>query len=92
MASAVPQPSDPFGLPMRSLAEAQTLVREVEALLSQRQLSLRPPPPVPIACCGRGCSECVWQGYYKALSGWRDQARTLCSDGPIPAAEAALRP
>ncbi len=90
MMSATTQLPDPFGLPMKSLADAQTIVREIEALLGQRKLSLRPPPPVPIACCGRGCNECVWQGYYEALAGWRDQARALCDDGPA-AADAAGR-
>ena len=68
---------DPFSLPMNNLADAQALVRAIEALLSQRGLSLRPPPPVPDTCCGRGCNGCVWQGYYAALTYWRDQAREL---------------
>ncbi len=62
---------------MNDLADAQTLVRAIEAWLSQRSLSLRPPPPVPETCCGRGCNGCVWQGYYAALTYWRDQAREL---------------
>ena len=82
---------DPFCLPMKCLDDAQTIVREIEALLSQRKLSLRPPPPVPTACCGRGCGNCVWQGYYEALAGWRDQARILCGDGPVAAADVAHR-
>ncbi len=68
---------DPFSLPMNNLADAQALVRTIEALLSQRGLSLRPPPPVPNTCCGRGCNGCVWQGYYAALTYWRGQAREL---------------
>jgi len=77
---------DPFALPMNNLDDAQTIVREIEAMLGQRQLSLRPPPPVPSACCGVGCSNCVWQGYFAALAGWRDQARILCAGaGPSPA-------
>jgi len=40
---------------MNSLADAQTIVRETEALISQRRLCHRPPPPVPTVCCGRGC-------------------------------------
>lgn len=84
-------PNDPFYLPMRSLDDAQTIVREIEALLRQRQLSLRPPPEVPTTCCGVGCGHCVWQWYYEALANWRDQARTLCGDGPVAAADAACR-
>ena len=62
---------------MNSLADAQTIVRETEALLSQRMLCHRPPPPVPTVCCGRGCNGCVWEGYYAALARWRDDAREL---------------
>ncbi|MFP8778885.1 oxidoreductase-like domain-containing protein [Hydrogenophaga sp. RWCD_12] len=36
--------------------------------------TLRPPPPEPTSCCGRGCNGCVWEGYYAALAGWRDDA------------------
>lgn len=92
MMSASNQSPDPFGLPMKCLADAQTIVREIEALLGQRKLRLRPPPPVPIGCCGLGCSSCVWQGYYEALAGWRDQARALLrGDGPVAGADAACR-
>ncbi|WP_294251096.1 oxidoreductase-like domain-containing protein [Propionivibrio sp.] len=38
---------------------------------------MRQPPPVPNTCCGRGCNGCVWQGYFEALSYWRDQASEL---------------
>jgi hypothetical protein len=76
---------DPFALPMNNLDDAQTIVREIEALLSRHKLSLRPPPPVPGTCCGVGCGNCVWQGYYAALASWRDQARILCAEaGPRP--------
>ncbi|MEF8721107.1 MAG: oxidoreductase-like domain-containing protein [Candidatus Accumulibacter delftensis] len=68
---------DAFCRPLRNLADAQSIVGEIEALLSTRQLSLRLPPPVPNTCCGRGCNGCVWQGYYQALGYWRDQARAL---------------
>lgn len=36
------------------------------------EVSLRPPPPEPTTCCGRGCNGCVWDGYYTALGYWRD--------------------
>lgn len=77
MMSAMNKLLDPFSIPMRSLDDAQLIVREIEALLSKRNLSLRPPPPVPTTCCGRGCNGCVWQGYYEALAYWREQAEKL---------------
>ena len=67
----------PFCLPMKNLDDARIVVREVEALLVQRKLSLRPPPPVPDSCCGRGCNGCVWEGYFEALAYWREQARAI---------------
>ena len=36
--------------------------------------ALRPPPPEPTTCCGRGCNGCVWEGYYTALRYWCDDA------------------
>ena len=39
--------------------------------------ALRPPPPEPTTCCGRGCNGCVWDGYYTALGYWRDDALDL---------------
>lgn len=77
MMSDAPLLPDPFDLPINDLANAQTLVSQIEALLSARRLIQRPPPPVPTTCCGRGCNGCVWQGYFEALRYWRDQAREL---------------
>jgi len=77
MMSATNMFFDPFSLQLKSLDDAQIIVREIEALLSQRNLSLRPPPPAPTTCCGRGCNGCVWQGYYEALAYWREQAERL---------------
>ena len=41
--------------------------------------ALRPPPPEPDSCCGRGCNGCVWDGYYHALRYWCDDALALIS-------------
>ncbi|WP_416142329.1 oxidoreductase-like domain-containing protein [Hydrogenophaga sp.] len=35
---------------------------------------MRPPPPEPTTCCGRGCNGCVWEGFYEALHHWRVDA------------------
>lgn len=69
---------DPFDRPPpRNVDDARALIDAIEARLAARGLVLRPPPPEPTACCGRGCPGCVWQGYYAALLGWRDAARNL---------------
>jgi len=39
--------------------------------------TLRAPPPEPTSCCGRGCNGCVWEGYYAALTFWREDALAL---------------
>lgn len=68
---------DCFSRRPKDIDDARLLIAEVDALLAARRLTLRPPPPEPTACCGRGCGGCVWQGYYEALLGWRDAAREL---------------
>jgi len=63
---------------LADLAAAQAVVAYLRALAQQRGIALdqvlRPPPPEPTACCGRGCNGCVWEGYYTALRLWRDEA------------------
>ncbi|MFW5330596.1 oxidoreductase-like domain-containing protein [Hydrogenophaga sp. ZJX-1] len=43
---------------------------------------MRPPPPEPTACCGRGCNGCVWEGFYEALHHWRVDALALLGSLP----------
>ena len=47
-----------------------TLTRHAQAL----GLTLRPPPPEPTACCGRGCNGCVWEGFLAAATFWQEDA------------------
>jgi len=34
-------------------------------------LTLRPAPPEPTGCCGRGCNGCVWEGFFAAAAFWQ---------------------
>ena len=46
--------------------------------------ALRPPPPEPQTCCGRGCNGCVWEGFYAALAHWRLEAMALLAGVKVP--------
>ena len=39
--------------------------------------AVRPPPPEPSTCCGRGCNGCVWESYDAALMFWYEDAGAL---------------
>ncbi len=64
----------PLFLPVTDRAAAQALCNALYAQATQLGLALRPPPPEPTTCCGRGCNGCVWEGYYDAVAYWRDDA------------------
>jgi hypothetical protein len=53
---------------------AIVLLRSLQQRAQAAGVALRPPPPEPTSCCGRGCNGCVWEGYYTALGYWRDDA------------------
>lgn len=53
---------------------ARALLRTLQQRAQAAGVALRPPPPEPTSCCGRGCNGCVWEGYYTAVACWRDDA------------------
>ncbi|MBA4262052.1 MAG: hypothetical protein C0443_08590 [Comamonadaceae bacterium] len=72
---------DPANVRLADLPTVHALIAHLRQLARLRGLdldtSLRPPPPEPTTCCGRGCNGCVWDGFYEALHRWRTDALAL---------------
>jgi hypothetical protein len=72
---------EPATVPLGDLPTAHALVAHLRGLAQRRGIdldtALRPPPPEPTTCCGRGCNGCVWEGFYEALHHWRMDALAL---------------
>ncbi|PXW93799.1 oxidoreductase family protein [Sphaerotilus hippei] len=60
--------------------EAEALIEAVQARAARQGIELPAPPEVPVSCCGRGCTECVWSFYYSEVTYWRDEAMLRWAD------------
>lgn len=64
---------DPLQAPASALAW-QGVFTALQQRAQDAGVPLRPPPPEPTSCCGRGCNGCVWEGFYAAADYWREEA------------------
>lgn len=61
--------------PVPPLTQARAQIALWQQRAAQAAVPLRPPPPEPATCCGRGCNGCVWEGFYGALQFWCEDAQ-----------------
>lgn len=65
---------------LTDLDTARSAFRALQERAASQGLALRPPPPEPTTCCGRGCNGCVWEGFYAAANYWQDEALLILQD------------
>lgn len=57
-----------------TLAATLAMFARLQAQAAATGVVLRPPPPLPTTCCGRGCNGCVWEAFYAAAQYWQEEA------------------
>lgn len=65
---------------LTDLDQARSAFQALQERAASQGLTLRPPPPEPTSCCGRGCNGCVWEGFYAAANYWREEALLILED------------
>ncbi|MEG0676590.1 MAG: oxidoreductase-like domain-containing protein [Comamonas sp.] len=73
---------------LQPLSQAQAQIALWTGRAAALQLSLRPPPPQPTSCCGRGCNGCVWEGFFDALQFWCEDAEQAVTEAAAAAMHA----
>ncbi|MCA0212198.1 MAG: oxidoreductase-like domain-containing protein [Proteobacteria bacterium] len=63
-----------------TVEDARALFARLQAQAGEQGVPLRPPPPEPTTCCGRGCNGCVWEGWYAAVAFWHEDALAALAD------------
>lgn len=76
-------PLSPSALQFTDLPGARATFATLQAHAALQSIELRPPPPEPTSCCGRGCHGCVWEGFFAAAQYWRDEAVLLLHIEPM---------
>ncbi|WP_409997541.1 oxidoreductase-like domain-containing protein [Curvibacter sp. APW13] len=68
--------------PLQCAEDADQMFQGLQTLANARGVTLRPPPPHPTSCCGRGCNGCVWEGFLAAAAFWREDALAALASAP----------